>query len=402
MLIAGPAWADGALISPDDFSGMVDLRLSAANGEASWLGSGFGKTRVSGAGSGFAGHASIADSFLAWNPNLTWDLSAVIVGQYQSDHDHAPSLAEAYLVYKPQPLGEIHYSVRAGLFYPPVSQEHEGLAWIDTDMITPSAINSWVGEEVKVVGAEAKVRRDFGEQQLGVTAGVFGYNDTAGTLLATRGWALGDVRTGFPGHYVVPPLSDFLKHVQAPITTPVMEVDHRVGGYGRIDWRINDRLAVNAFFYDNAGDLTGDDRFQWAWDTRFWNLGAALDLGAHTRILSQVVIGDTRMGYGDPDIWVDTRFNAAYLLVTHAFGEDALSGRLDLFETLDRADEDYGDTRERGWALTADYRKRLSAHADLLLEALHVSSDRPARTDILGEPARQDQTVLQAALRLSF
>jgi hypothetical protein len=38
----------------------------------------------------------------------------------------------------------------------------------------------------------------------------------------------------------------------------------------------------------------------------------------------------------------------------------------------------------------------------MLFEVLHVSSNRPARTDILGEPAQQDQTVLQAALRLSF
>jgi hypothetical protein len=79
-----------------------------------------------------------------------------------------------------------------------------------------------------------------------------------------------------------------------------------------------------------------------------------------------------------------------------------VSGRIDLFETVDRAKAYFGDTNERGWAVTADYRKRLSAHADLLFEALRVGSDRPARAGLLAEAPVQGQTVLQAALRLSF
>lgn len=402
LCVAGPAWADEGPFSLGDVSGMLDLRASAANGEVSWLDGGFGKTRVSGAGGGFAGTATIGDSYLAWTPHLTWDLGAVIVGQYQPDHDRAPALDQAFLVYKPAPRSQTRYSARLGLFYPPVSEEHTGPAWIDQDMITPSAINSWIGEEVKVVGLEASIRHDFGEQALGLTAGAFGFNDTAGTLLATRGWALDDIRAGAPGHYPLPPLSPFLSWVQAPITTPVESVDHRVGAYARFDWRVSDRLALDAFYYDNQGDMTGFDKFQWAWNTRFWNAGARLDLGGDTKLLAQLMSGETRMGYADPDPWVDTRFQAAYLLVSHAFGGDALSGRIDAFQTLDRADEEYGDTREHGWAVTADYRKRLGAHANLLFEALHVFSDRPARADILGEPQTQAQTVLQAALRLSF
>lgn len=402
LCLAGPAWADSGFFSSGDVTGMVDLRFSAADGERSWLDGGFGKTGVSGAGSGFAGHAGIANAYLAWTPHLTWDVGAVIVGQYQSAHDDAPALGEAYLTYRPKPWDDTRLTARLGLFYPPISQEHQGAAWIDTDMLTPSAINSWVGEEVKVVGAEATLRHTFGEQAVSVTGAVFGFNDTSGTLLTTRGWALDDVQTSAFGRYSLPPLSAFMTMVQAPVTNPVLEIDHKVGGYGRLDWRISDQLAVNAFYYDNAGNLIGLDGLQWAWDTQFWNFGAEVDVDQNTRLLSQVMIGRTRMGYADPDIWVDTDFDAAYLLLTHKFGGDALSGRVDVFRTIDRTDEAYGDTNESGWAITADYRKHLSAHADLLFEAMHVSSNRPARTDILGEAARQAQTVLQAALRLSF
>ena len=253
-----------------------------------------------------------------------------------------------------------------------------------------------------MVGAEATLRHTFGEQEIAATGAVFGFNDTSGTLLTTRGWALDDVQTSAFGRYRLPPLSDFMEYAQAPVTNPVLEIDHKVGGYGRLDWRVSDQLALNAFYYDNAGNLIGLDGLQWAWDTQFWNFGAEVDIDQDTRLLSQVMIGRTRMGYADPDIWVDTDFDAAYLLLTHRFGGDALSGRVDVFRAINRAEEEYGDTNESGWAITADYRKRLSSHANLLFEVLHVSSDRPARTDILGEAARQDQTVLQAALRLSF
>jgi hypothetical protein len=393
-----PALAQAEPFSPQSLSGYLDLRASDADGERSWLAGGFGKTRVSGNDP----RLSIGEAALAWRPRLGWDWSAVVEGEIQPDHDHAVRLGEAFVKYKPFPVAGVRYSVRAGLFYPPISQEHEGPFWTPTETITPSAVNSWVGEEVKVVGVEASARKDIGEQSFTATAALFGFNDTAGTLLATRGWALDDVRTNASGRYRLPPLSDFLAYVQARATNPVREIDGRPGVYGRLDWRPEGRLALNVLYYDTLGNLVAVKKLQWAWDTRFINVGAVLDLDDNTRILSQVMVGDTRMGYGDPSLWVNTGFSAGYLMVTRKLGADSVSGRIDVFSTADRTESEYGDTREHGWALTADYRKRLSAHVSALLEVLHVDSNRPARHDILDEPARQRQTVAQAALRLSF
>ena len=72
------------------------------------------------------------------------------------------------------------------------SLEHDRRVWGLTDTITPSAINSWIGEEVKVVGAEGTITHDFDGGRLAATGGVFGYDDTSGTLLSFRGWALHD------------------------------------------------------------------------------------------------------------------------------------------------------------------------------------------------------------------
>lgn len=398
-----PAVAQVDLFAPDTISGMLDIRVAAADGERSWLDGGFGKTRFSGgANGGWAAHLTVGEADLIWRPRLTWDLSAVIVGEVQPDHDNGPRLGEAYLVYKPTPTGATRFSARAGLYYPPISMEHEGPAWTVANTITPSAINSWVGEEVKVVGAEASVRHDFGEQEIGVTAGLFGFNDTSGTLLTMRGWTLDDVRANATGHYKLPPLSDFMQMAQSSTDNPVLELDHRIGVYGRIDWRVSDRLAINVFYYDNAGDLVSVRDLQWAWNTRFWNVGLSLDLDDRTRLLAQGMIGRTRFAFDPTDLLADTEFRAAYVLITRRLGDDAVTGRFDLFSTLNHADEEYGDTDEHGWAVTADYRKKITKHISALFEALHVESNRPARFDILGEAAFQRQTVLQAALRLSF
>jgi hypothetical protein len=393
-------WSDIDLFSPGVFSGQLDVRLAGATGEESWTAGGFGKTRVSGGGGDFSGHG-LGDASLVWRPHLTWDWTGVVVGEVQSGQ--RAGIAEAYLAYKPVPRSAFSYSARIGLFYPPVSLENDGVAWTTPDTITASAVNSWVGEEVKVVAAEASVRRSFGEQSVGLTAALFGYNDTSGTLLALRGWSLDDIRANTFSHFKVAPLSDFLEYRQASYTTPIAEIDHRIGFYGRADWRVTDQLALNVFFYDNNGDRTSHRAdYQWAWADRFWNVGASFDLDPKTRILAQVMTGGTQMGLADPQRWVDVDYVAGYVLATRKLGEDAVTGRVDLFETTSHNYDDTGSLGEQGWALTADYRRHLARHADLLFEALHVESRRPSLPELTGQSPNQSQTVLQAALRLSF
>jgi hypothetical protein len=94
-------------------------------------------------------------------------------------------------------------------------------------------------------------------------------------------------------------------------------------------------------------------------------------------------------------------YQAAYLLAAKRLGEDTVSGRIDAFRTRDRTFRRVDDNQENGWAATASWRHRLAPHADLIVEAQHVGSKRAARR-LAGEDPKQDQTVLQTALRLSF
>ena len=146
-----------------------------------------------------------------------------------------------------------------------------------------------------------------------------------------------------------------------------------------------------------------DSDLQWAWETRFLNLCMKAELCDKTRILAQVMNGETLMGYRylGRERWIDVGFQAAYVEARRTIGDDAVTGRLDWFDVNDRTLKTLDNNDETGWAATAAWRHRLAAHADLILEAQHIRSDRPARA-YAGEPAKQDQTVLQSALRLSF
>ncbi|MFI4973705.1 MAG: hypothetical protein ACHP84_04095 [Caulobacterales bacterium] len=401
---AAAACAQVDLISRDTVHGVLDLRVAAADGEPSFTEGGFGKARFGGdGGSAFDSSVQISQAALEWTPRLTWDVSAVVDLLAQPGQEHFVDWGQAYLVYKPVPSSGTRFTARAGYFYPPVSLENDARVWGVTDTITPSAIDSWIGEEVKVVGVEGTVSHAFGDQQLGLTAGVFGFDDTAGTLLALRGWALHDVQSQANGRFPLPPLSPFMQRWQAGETYSTLEIDHRLGYYARLQWRPVAALTLDAFYYDNNGDRTGRTAdLQWAWATNFAALGARWDLDERTHILAQALSGNTQFGRSrDGDLLSDMDFRAAYLLASRQVGRSAFTARADLFANHDNAEAQYGNTNEHGWALTGAWRYPLTTLLDVRLEAMRVQSTRPSRA-FAGEAPLQAQTVLQSSLRLTF
>lgn len=400
-----PARAQVDLTSSEALSGLIDLRVAASEGETSWLDRGYGKTRYSGAGDDWRITPEIAQASLVWKPRLTWNVTGAVTLQARPGQDEPVDVVEGYINWKPTPRSALRYSARAGLYFPHVSMEHNDVAWGTTYTITPSAINAWVGEEVKVVGAEGSLAYRFGQQELSATAGLVGYNDTSGTLLALRGWALHDVMSSAYSNFPLPRLDPPFERIwrnQAVDTDPTREFDDRIGWYARAEWRTGGPFAVNAFYYDNGGDPTRVEVGQWGWDTRFLNLGASLDVDENTRFLSQVMWGETIEGMPTPQgYWIDVGYSSVYFLGTRRFGPASLTGRLEFFETRDRTWVARDDNNERGWAATAAVRYDVSPRTSLLFELLHVESDRFARS-YQGVAARQDQTTAQAALRLYF
>ena len=399
---AKSARADVDLLSADTLHGVIDLRLGGADGEPSYTTGGFGKFLLGGGQDGeFNGKAYLEEAAVEWTPRIGWDWSAVVDAGHQPGQENWFDLYQAYVQYKPVPRSATRFRFRFGYFYPPVSLENDARVWGVTDTITPSAINSWIGEEIKVGGAELSVSRDFGDQSLEVTGALFGLDDTAGALLAFRGWAFDDQKAQAFGGIGLPPLSYFDAYFQEGETYSSREIDGRIGYYGKLEWRPPAPVTLEAFYYNNDGDRTSvtPDQ-QWAWATEFTDVGLTAQLSQHARLLAQAVDGSTAIGPRSFRI-AAVNFQAAYALVSYDFGKDTLTGRLDGFQTHDLAPWPPAPLSERGWAVTGAWRRPLTKLIDLRVEAIHVQSDRPSRV-IAGEDPEQTQTLVQSSLRLSF
>jgi hypothetical protein len=402
-----PAPADTGsldLFSKDTISLLVDWRLAVANGAPSFVNGGFGKTRFQGNGNG--GFSAVFAPFEAdavWNPRFSDTLSGNFSAAWQRGHDDGFDLMEGFLNYLPDQSGAVRYSGRIGLMWPEISLEHStGGAWSVVNTITPSAINSWVGEEVKVLGAEVSLHTSLGEHDFGVTGGVFGWNDTSGTLLSFRGWALQDIKATAFGNFRLPPLNPFITEVQQHQTDNTIEIDHQPGWYARADWHPPWPFGVALFYYDNRGDPESfTTALQWGWRTRFWNLGINIDVAPNTKILAQGMTGSTIMGFPENGVpWVHTDFRSAFVLGVHDFGPFALTGRIEGFQTREHGSEMPPDDDEDGWAATMDARIPIDNHFTAFIEAMNVNSRRGTRVTLedLASPF-ESQTVFQISLR---
>ena len=411
---AGTANADGLadVAGPSAFTLVADGRLVAVDGEPSWIDGAFGKLRYGGRSVGDSStrfRATFGSGDVVWQPRLGWSLSATVVGSVQQRDRLEAGLSEAYLTFKPLSDAPIKLSARAGLMWPPVSLEHTGPEWAVRDTITPSAINSWIGEEVKFVGAEATLRTDIGRNQLSIGAAVLDANDTAGTLLAFRGWALHDVKALAWRKQPLPVLGDGIADYQPRFTHPLKEMDggflKRPGWYARAAWQWSVPVRIEAIHYDNGSDPEAVDAYgEWGWRTRFDNVGLTASLAPSTELRMQALQGRTEMGFVEEDNrrLVEMRFRSLFALVTQRFGDaSSVSGRIEAFDTRNRGSEVTSDDDETGWAATLAAKHRLDRNLTMLAELLHIDSSRRARERI-GLAPRQTQDQAQMALRLRW
>jgi len=300
--------------------------------------------------------------------------------------------------------------------WPPVSLEHEGADWHVADTVTPSAINSWIGEEVRPAAVEASVEAPAGSGRLTATAALFAANDTSGALLAFRGWALHDRKTLAFRRQPLPKLNEEMEYLQPRFTHPLLDVGPgfaaRPGFYGRLTWETGLPLRLELFGYDNRADPEAvNEDMEWGWRTWFLQLAAVAQPTKHMEIKAQAMTGHSLMGYrqeGEEEgeavgeyaqrRWVDHRFRAAYLLVRQDWDSLSLTARGEVFDGRQHGSYQGKDDDEDGWALTAAGKWRINSSFEALVELLHVRSRREAR-ERDGEAATQHQNQLQAVMR---
>lgn len=406
LLLAAPAAGEEGFRL--GLGGLVDLRALRTDTTTGWLDGGPGKLRWGGADGEGRTLLALARSAVVLRASLGDELRAFVqadvdTGSYPTSGLAGVDLVEGWVSYRPRFSGTLGARLRGGLFFPPLSLENDGIAWSPTRTLTASALDSWIGEEVRVTGLEASLELFLPTSDVGLTGAVFGGNDPCGSLLAWRGWAVGDRLTGLADRLPLAPLPIFepdgLFPAQDPWVAPFREVDGRAGWYAAASFVKPELLEIRALLYDNRGDPLVVERGQYAWKTRFAGAGAKVRLPWRFELLGQLLGGRSVMG---PEEAVDVSYRAWYVLASAPIGRHRLSVRYERFRARDDDRHQAVDPNdEEGDAWTAAWGVELDRRTTVLLELLSVDSTRSARA-LLGFPRSARETLVQLSVRGRF
>jgi hypothetical protein len=385
----------------------VDLHaVSTSSALRAWTRGGLGKLRFDDDSDGAGGNRIALD----YSGRLRTTLWAHVVADYVDDASAGLDVAEAYLVWRPVPKRPNQHQLRVGAFYPPLSFENSGVAWSSPYSISFSAINTWLGEEIRPIGLEWTLKRRLGgpgsAHQLSAFAAAFYGNDPAGTLLFWRGWSVHDRQTRLNDKLPIPPLPEFgpngpTGYIDQPLE-PIVELDSRPGFYAGIDWTFEQRAKLQVAHYDNRADPTAFDQGVWGWDTRFSTLGLQLSLPAKIGLIIQSMRGATTWIPGarpNGDIGplgreVTDDFASSFVLLTRMFGDHRLTIRWDRFDI--RRDAPRPLQADGGSAETIAYRYGGLERLTLAVEWLRIRSTRDLWSDFYGLPRAADERQVRA------
>ncbi len=374
----------------------VELRLVHSDGRDSFLDGGLGKLRHDGEDNVL----QLGRARLAWRDAIGGDWHASVDLSAWSLDDHNPvDVTEAFLEWRPVPTSPWRSNLKLGAFYAPISLEHRAPGWSNPYTISSSALNTWVGEELRTIGAAYSLEHlgiaDGGRVDYGGQLAVYGWNDPAGVVVALRGFALHDRQTPLFGR-----LGTFAYggREQRVIFS---EIDDRPGMHAAAWLRTDLGLELHALRYDNRGNPAVEKPSidDYAWDTRFNSLGLRHD-GAHgTAVIAQWLDGVTRATSDPANTW---HFDTWFLLLAQDVGSHRLAARYDEFST--RQATQYSPapwSREGGNAWTLAWTWKMNSHLEMVTEWLRVDSTHSARP-MLGESTTAVEHSLQLALRLSL
>lgn len=391
ILLAALGLAQAGRAQDVSGGGYIDLRLVNSGDERAAIDGGPGKTRYGDDGTAF----HLAEAALYGNAQLTEDLLVFADIRYEPSQRTAVDVLESYIRYRPISLSAWRWSIKAGAFFPPISEENTAPGWTSPWTLTPSAINSWVGEEMRTIGAEAKVEWRGEADKLEAEVALFGWNETAGVALAEGGWVLTDRVTGLLDRLRLPNALATSNHPSV-WREPFSEIDDNPGWYAGLSWKHEDWGRLDLLYYDNEADPSAYSH-EYAWHTKFVSAGANTSFGGVT-LLAQVMSGDTTV-QPDADDAYTTDFQAAYLLAGYRFGDWRVAARFDAFATeAQNFDERLS---EHGTSETLAVSWQADEYLKLTLEGLRVDSWRTQRLAYGLSPGQVDHQV-QLGAKFSF
>jgi hypothetical protein len=400
-LLASPLAAQSAF----RLTGVASARGVYATGQQSWLNGGFGRMDI-GATGPRENHSDVLGSLQLgadWTPVQWFD--AHVSGVARRDAEGAKGkragLIEGYVDLR---AGDVQ--LRAGEFFLPTSRENKEELWTSPYTISLSAWNSWIAQEVRPIGVDVEWKH-LGSTIATTLAGTaFKGNDTMGSLLAWRGWTVGnrisvhDEVLPLPHLFSLEDPRMFGANQREYSTLPIgRDLDGRIGYSARFRVSLPERGMLQFARLDNRGDrrLYGD---QYSWATKFNVISGELGNRDATILAAEYGFGNSGMGFA-PDARVQMSFNSGYVLLSRKISRMRYSARFDTFATEDH-DHSIAETNTehgRSWTFALFYEH--DEHLRTGLELVNVTGARRAAEESGFDPNTDGRT-LTAELRYRF
>lgn len=393
ILLAAAATAANAQ-SSFRFFGYLSARAARVDGDRSWLDGRLGRFDFGPDvdGDRATRHRELAQLGMDWTPSKWLLVHGQGIARTQPNTLSGKSLGvvEAYV--------EVHgdkWHVRAGQFFLPTSRENTAPLWTSPYTLTYSALNTWMGEEVRPIGIDVQWSPNFYVSG-GVT--VFRGNDTMGTLMAARGWTFGDRLTVY---------DERVPAVSPKLSKPIgRDLDDENGYAERLRIQLPERAMLQFTHVDNRAPLLPLVRGEEPWRTKFDVVGAEVGSTAPTTVAAEWSRGTTELAFpigGGALGFFTMKFDTAYLLVSRKTGRERWTVRAEHFATDDDDDPTNVFAHEDGHAVTLAWLHESNDRLRFGLEYVKISGGGPAGIGARDFPPHaRGGKMLSAEVRIAF
>jgi hypothetical protein len=394
LLVTLPAGAGN-----NEFDASADVVAVSSNGEPSFLNGGLGELRFDEKHQGL----QLDNVRIGYRGEVADIVHFTVEAITYGDRDSNPvDLTQAFAEIRPFPTGPWRSRLKVGAFYAPISLENRLQGWRSAYSMSPSAINTWVGEELRTFGAEYDLdwlgRQRGHDWELGVGASVYSWNESAGELLQQRGWAIHDRQATLFGK-IGGAASETIYDERLLTAAGAARAGYYLDGTAKY----LDTFELRALHYDNRANPNAysDAAYNWPWHTRFDSAGFRWTPSTHWTVISQWLSGST---CSNAEYYYDCwNFASEFLLASWQLGADRLTARYDRFDMnqTPSSDEDAFSYDDHGHAWTIAYQREVNRHLSVALEFLQIDSRLTPRVEI-AEPAGAAERELELALRLQL
>jgi hypothetical protein len=379
-----------------EVKGVVQLNYVKADEHPSWFDKDTGILAYS------KDSANVQQALVELSDNFASGLSYVVVANYYQLGEQNLGISQAQISYKPLSNSKFRWRARAGFFYPKLSLENVDTGWLSPFTYTQSAVNSWVGEELRTAGLELTLFSPGRARNRPISwefhASLFKANDPLGTLISWRGFALHD-RQSLNNDRV--PFAPYPSVIQTDrifhpdYVEPFHELDGNIGFYLGTHIEYYKQSTLRYYYYDNQADpLAVSQERLYAWRTKFHSLAVQHKFNGNTRILGQWLTGSSVMG--ERFVFID--FDAWYVMLSHKHKDHRISLRFDKFKVAEDDIFPWDPNNSDGQGYTLAWRYDLDKNWQIGVEQ-HINKNAADIRATLGQKVEINQQQSLAVLQ---